>query len=93
MILWAESRKCSGSNHQIAKPRRPDRVKVSNFDMRAALGPRKSIGKRLCGTKVGHDDPEFSIFGGVLGLSISGIIINTPLMFLNAWVTSVEVHF
>ena len=100
--FWVENRKCSGSNHQIAKPRRPDRVKVSSFDVLATSGPRKSFGKRLSGTKVGHDDPNFRIFDGfqeilvltpVMGLAISGIIINTQVMFLNAWVISLEVNF
>ena len=68
--------------------------------MLATLGPRKSIGKRLNGIKVGHDDTTFLIFEGfreisdlitVMGLTNSGIIINTQLMFLNAWVTSLEV--
>ena len=58
-IFWVGDRKCSGSNHQIAKPRRPDRVKVSSFDVRAALGPGKSIGKRLNGIKVGRRGPDF----------------------------------
>ena len=56
----------------------------------------------MSGTKVGHNDPKFRIFDGfreisdfipVLGLVISGIMINTQLMFLNAWVTSLEVNF
>ena len=96
------NRKCCGSNHQIAKPRRPDRVKVSSFDVLATLGPRKSIGKRLSGTKVGRDDQKFVIFGGFHGISnlitcmgpaISRIIIRTHVMFLNAWVTSLGVNF
>ena len=29
----------------------------------------------------------------VLGLPISGIIMDTQVMFLNAWVTSLEVYF
>ena len=70
--------------------------------MRAALGPRKSIGKRLNGGKVGRDDQDFRIFDGfheisgltqVIGLSIPGIIIDTQVMFSNAWVTSLEVIF
>ena len=91
MIFWIGNRKCPGPNHQIGKTRRPDRFKVSSFDMRAALGPRKSIGKRLNGIKVGHDDPEFRIFEGsqgisgltpVMGLSVSGIIIDTHVIWL-----------
>ena len=102
MIFWVGNRKCSGSDHQIAKPRRPDRVKVSSFDIRAALGPKKSIGKRLNEVKVGHDDLEFRIFDGfheisdfiiLMGLPIPGIIIDTQLMFLNAWVPALEVNF
>ena len=61
--------------------------------MRAALGHRKSIGKILNEAKVGHDGPEFRIFDGfqemwiltpVTGLPISGIIMDTQVMFLNA---------
>ena len=46
--------------------------------------------------------PGFWIFGGfheisdliiVMGLTIPGIIIYTQLMFLNAWVASLEVNF
>ena len=101
-MFWVENLKCSGSNHQIAKPRRPARVQVSSFDVVAALGPRKSFRKILNAVKVGHDDTDFRIFDGfheisdlipVMGLAISGIIINTRLMFLNAWVIPLEVKF
>ena len=83
------------------KPGRPVRVKVSNFDMRTALGTRTSIGQRLNPAKVGRGGPKFRIFDGfheisdliiVMGLTISGIIINTQLMVLNAWTTSKEVN-
>ena len=54
------------------------------------------------GVKVGHNDPKCWIFEGFreisvlnpfMGLSISGIIINTQVMFLNALVTSPEENF
>ena len=102
MIFWAGNRKCSGSNHQIAKPRRPARVKASSFDMVATLGLRKSTGKRLNAYKVGHDDPKFRIFDGfqeisvltpVMGLSTRGIIIDTHVLFSNAWLTSLADNF
>ena len=47
-------------------------------------------------------DPEFRIFDGlndissltpIVGLAIAGIIINTQVMFLNAWMTSLEDNF
>ena len=100
--FWVENRKCSGSNRQIAKPRRPARVKVSSFDAVATSGTRKSIGKRLIFLTVGLDGPKFRIFDGfqeilgltpVMGLPISGIIINTQVMFPNAWVTCLDVNF
>ena len=61
-IFWVGNRKCSGSNHQIANPRLPARVKVSSFDMVATLDPRKSIGTRLNSIKVGLDDSKFKFF-------------------------------
>ena len=64
MIFWVGNLKFSGSNRQIAKPRRPDRVKISRYDVVLAFGPRKSIGKRLNAVKVGHDDTKFGIFDG-----------------------------
>ena len=45
---------------------------------------------------------NFGIFDGfqeisgltpVMGLSISGIILHTQVMFLNVWVTSMEIDF
>ena len=100
MIFLVGNRKCSGSNHQIAKPRRPARAKVSSFDVVLTLGPTNSIGKRLGGAKAGHDDPTFRMFNGfqeisgltqVIGPAISEIIIRTQVLFLNAWATALGV--
>ena len=102
MTFLVENRKCSGSNHQVAKTRCPDRVKVSSFDVRAALGPGKSIRKRLNGIMVGLDGTKFGIFGGfheiscltlVMSLSLSGIIMDTQVMLSDAEATSLEVNF
>ena len=102
LVFWVENRKFSGSHRQNAKPRRPARVKASRFDVLLALGPRKSIGKRLNSAKVWFHDPKFRNFDGfheisilrsVLGLAIAGILINTQVMVLNAWVTSLDVIF
>ena len=101
-FVCAQNRKCSGSRRQIGKPRRPDRVKASRFDFPVSPCLGKSIGKQLNGTKVGHDDPKFGILDGfhqisvlapVIGLPFAGIIINTQVMLLNAWVTPLDVHF
>ena len=52
--------------------------------------------------KVGHDDPKIGIFDGfheisvlvsVIGPPFAGIIIDTQVLILNAWVTSLEVDF
>ena len=58
--------------------------------------------KKIEWAKVGRGGPQFGIFDGfheisdliiVMGRAISGIIIDTQLVFLNAWVTSLEVNF
>ena len=70
--------------------------------MLLALGPRKSIGKKLNPIKVGLGGPKFGNFDGfheisilrvVLGLTIAGIIIDTQVRLLNALVTSTDVNF
>ena len=57
--------------------------------------------EKMNDAKAGHGGPEFRIIGGfheisdfiiVMGLAISGSIIDTQLMFLNALVTSLEVQ-
>ena len=83
------------------KPRRPARVKASRFDVVSILCLRKPFGKILNPAKVGHNDQEFLIFDGfhqisvltpVVGLPFAGIVIDTQVMLLNAWVTSLEMH-
>ena len=62
LLCFVVSASCSGSGLQIAKPRRPARVKVSSFDVCIVLGSRKRSGERLKGPKVDHHGSDFRIF-------------------------------
>ena len=67
MRFFVVSASCSGSGLQIAKPRRPARVKVSSFDVCMVLMSRKRSGESIRAVKVDNHGSDFRIFGNSLG--------------------------
>ena len=68
-FCFVVSRFVCGSAFHLGTPRRRARVKVSSFDVRTTLSPRKPFGERLHVAKVYNYGSDFLIFDVCLGIS------------------------